>query len=134
MALCIPGTARCRRGGEEGLASVLIVLPTFLLLVWLALQLALWGLAAHAAELAAAEGGQAARALGGGPGAGRATAYQVLAGLGSTLEEPVVTVTPGPGGMVTVAVSGRVVPVLPGLPLHVSASSTGPAQRFQASG
>ncbi|GEM_PF-2902304 len=126
--------AACRRRGEEGLAAVVVVLPAFLLLVWLALQLALWGLAAHAAQLAAAEGGQAARAFGGGPGAGRAAADRVLAGLGSALEQPIVRVTQGPGGSVTVAVSGRVAPVLPGLPLHVSASSTGPAQRFRDSG
>ncbi|HZD67061.1 MAG TPA: hypothetical protein VE152_13275 [Acidimicrobiales bacterium] len=123
-----------RRLGEEGLASVVVALPALLLVVWVAIQFALWGLAAHAAELAAADGGQAARAFGAEPGVGRATARGVLASMGSVIEAPVIRVTAGAASTVTVRVSGQVVPVLPGLPLRVSAVSTGPSQRFRASG
>lgn len=114
----------------------MIVLPAFLLFVWLALQLALWGLAAHAAELAAARGGRAAEAYGSGAGAygsGRQAAEAVLAGIGSAIRHPVVHVV-RQGGSVSVTVSGQVAQVLPWFPLTVSATSAGPSQRFRVSG
>lgn len=132
----MPGTrAEGRRGlGDEGLAEVVIVFPAFLLIVWLALQLAVWGLAAHAAELAAAEGGRAGRDFGAQPGAARQAAEAVLRKIGTTLDDPVVRVVRAGGGTLTVSVTGRVLTVVPGLPLTASATSRGPIQEFRSGG
>lgn len=116
--------------GEAGLVDVVICFPMLLLVIWLAVAVGVWGLAAHAAQLAAAEGGAAARAEAASTNAGQVEATKVLSVMGPQVVNPVVSVTPAPGGLLSVSVTGRAPMVFPGLSLRVSATSTGPVQSF----
>jgi hypothetical protein len=136
----VPGTGATRDrsrfddSGSETLEIVLI-LPVLMALIVLGLQLAMWGLAAHALSLGIAEGGAAARAH---PGSDRA-AETIVAGdahaiAGSLVGGLKIDVRSLPDNFVVVSGSGEVPSIFPGLHLRVSADSAGPVQGFRAGG
>lgn len=119
---------------DRGSSAIELVLLTPLLMVCvlLVVQFALWQHARHVLLAAAQEGARAARAQGGTVGDGRTRAFDYIAQLGPDLvSAPVVEVDRGPDA-VTVQIRGRAVSIVPGLPLNVSATSTGPIERFRA--
>ena len=124
---------RRRREDERGSATAeaLLVLPALMLLLVAGLQLALYGLASHAAALAAEEAGAAARSALGTSGAAAALARGDVRAIASgLLVDPVVTVTET-HGRAEVTVRGGVPELLPGLHLSVRAVSAGPPQEFR---
>ncbi len=123
--------ARVVTPGEDGVAEFVIVVPVFLTLIFLAVQFALWGLAAHAVEAAAAQGGEAARLYGSSPGAGATEARQLLGGLGGGLVRNVAVTETATAGDVTVRVTGDALTILPVVTLSVSGTSTGPVETYE---
>jgi hypothetical protein len=121
-------------GGSSSVELVFVV-PVVMLLMMVGLQFALYGLAAHAVALAAAEGGASARATTGGAGPARAlVARELSAVAGNVVENPTVSISTGAGDQVSVSVSGAVPSILPGLHLSVNSVSDGPAQLFRGGG
>jgi hypothetical protein len=110
-----------------------LILPALMAMVVALLQLALWALAAHALSLAVAEAGAAARSgqTAVAPAIVRSDVGKIAAGAVGSLT---VTVSALPDNFVSVSATGTVPTVLPGLSLHVSATSVGPVQTFRASG
>jgi hypothetical protein len=120
--------------GSESIEIVLI-LPALMALLVLGLQLAMWGLAAHALSLAVAEGGAAARSQQGSDrGAETIVATDVHAIAGSLVDSLKIDVQPLGDRFVEVSATGEVPRIFPGLSLHVSADSAGPVEGFRASG
>jgi Flp pilus assembly protein TadG len=130
--------SRKRAGGDGGssVAELTLVLPALMLAVGLVVQLALWALAAHAVQAAAASGGDVARSLGGTRAAAIATARGELQAIGGALvASPAIEVAVSPGsGLATVSVGGTVPSLFPGLHLQVSATSVGPVGEFRGTG
>lgn len=133
-----PGAERDHRrlddtGAET--AEIVLVLPVLMGLLLLGLQLALWGLAAHAVAFGVAEAGAAARAQPGSPqNAASIVSNDVRATSGSLVGSLETGVQVLPDDFLAVSATGVVPTVFPGLHLRVSAVSTGPAQTFRASG
>ena len=131
---CAGGPPRRVRVAERGSAAVELVLltPLLMLLVLVVVQFALWQHARHVLLAAAQEGARAARAQGATADDGRTRAYEYIKQLGPDLvSAPVVEVDRG-SQAVTVRIRGRAVNIVPGLPLTVTATSTGPVERFRA--
>jgi hypothetical protein len=121
------------RGSET--VEIVVILPILMALVVLGLQLAMWGLAAHALSLGVAEGGAEARAQLGGPrDAAIVVEKDVGAIAGSLVGSLTVAVHGLPDDFVSVSASGLVPTIFPGVQLHVSAVSAGPVQGFRATG
>jgi hypothetical protein len=128
------GRRRIDDAGSESV-EIVLVLPALMALIVLGLQLALWGLAAHALSLAVAEGGADARSqFGTDRGAAGIVAGDVHAIAGSLVGSLTVEVRPLPDSFVLVAGAGDVPSIFPGIHLRVSADSVGPVQGFRASG
>lgn len=126
-----------RPGADAGSAAIefLVLVPVVLLLLVAGMQFALYGLAAHAVALAAAEGGAEARARDGSVTSSEAVVVRTLASLGGRLvESPSVHVTEAAGAQMTVVVSGSVPALVPGLHMSVTSASVGPAQEFRGDG
>jgi len=130
-----PGQARRRRAGGDrgaGSAEIVIAVPLLMLLILLVIQFAIWEHAEAIAHATAEEALAAARVQGGTAADGQQRAAQVISQIGtSVLVGPQVTVTVTPAD-VTVDVTGtaeRVLPV-PGLSFPVTATVTGPVERF----
>ncbi|HXY44245.1 MAG TPA: hypothetical protein VEH29_08655 [Acidimicrobiales bacterium] len=127
---------RCRleeRGSES--VEIVVVLPVLMALLVIGLQLAMWGLAAHALSLGVAEGGAAARAQFGGPAQATALVEGDVRSIAGTLVGSLKVAVHGlPDDFVVVSATGVVPMIFPGLELHVSAVSAGPVQGFRASG
>ena len=122
---------RCR--GDSGSASteLVIVMPLLLLLVLASVHVGLWFHARHLVNAAAQEGARAARASGATDSDGYDRAQQILGDLGSnSVTSPAIVVTRS-SGSVTVSVTGQAPPVIPGLAMSVSASSTSPIEEFK---
>lgn len=122
---------RCR--GDSGSASteLVIVMPLLLLLVLVSVHVGLWFHARHLVNAAAQEGARAARASGATDSDGYDRAQQILGDLGSnSVTSPAIVVTRA-GSSVTVSVTGQAPPVIPGLAMSVSASSTSPIEEFK---
>ena len=121
--------------GGSSTPELVVILPVLLLLITASLQLALWALASHALSDSVAEGGAALRSEGGTSTAARASTLQELQDIASglVLSPAVSTQTPS-DGVASLYASGTVPSLLPGMSLTVSAESTGPEQRFWASG
>lgn len=122
---------RCR--GDSGSASteLVIVMPLLLLLVLASVHVGLWFHARHLVNAAAQEGARAARASGATDSDGHDRAQQILGDLGSnSVTSPAIVVTRS-GSSVTVSVTGQAPPVIPGLTMSVSASSTSPIEEFK---
>lgn len=120
--------------GAESI-EIILILPALMALLVLGLQLAMWGLAAHALSLGVAEGGAAARSqFGNDRGAETIVADDVRAIAGSLVGSLEIDVHGLPDRFVEVSATGEVPSIFPGIHLHVSADSTGPVQGFRASG
>ncbi len=127
---------RRHAAGDDGSATaeLLLVLPAIMVTVAAALQLAFYGLAAHALALAVAEGGAAARAGTARPAALSLVREDVARLAGGILVNLDVKVGDAGSGSVTVSARASVVSLLPGFHISVASSSTGPSQVFRASG
>ena len=110
--------------------EVVVVLPTFMLAVLLAVQVGMVVYAAQTAEAAAQEAVEAARGEPDHDSTGVARASTVLDATGA-VTNPQIRVSRATG-TVTVRVSGVAPQVVPGLGLRVAASATGPVERFLA--
>jgi Flp pilus assembly protein TadG len=128
------GRAKRRAGGDRGAGSaeIVIAVPLLMLLILLVIQFAVWEHAEAIAHATAEEALAAARVQGGTAADGQQRAAQVISQIGSSvLTGPQVSVTMTPAD-VTVDVTGtaeRVLPV-PGLSFPVTATVTGPVERF----
>lgn len=128
---------RARRGrlrGDKGAGSaeIVIAVPLLMLLILLVIQFAIWEHAESIAHATAEEALAAARVQGGTAAAGQQRASEVIAQIGSSvLTGPQVLVTMTPAD-VTVRVTGTAEQVLPvpGLTFPVTATVTGPVERF----
>lgn len=106
-------------------------MPLLLLLVLVSVHIGLWFHARHIVDAASQEGARAARAAGATDTDGYGRAHQMLADLGSgSVINPTITVARS-AGTVTVTVTGQAPPVIPGLAVNVSASSTSPIEEFK---
>jgi len=114
--------------------EAIVVIPALMLVLLIVIQFALWAHAAQVVQLAASEGDQAARTMGGGTAAGRARVESVLSASASTVLSVSSSVTIQPTDQARVTVTGRAVAVLPWMVLSVSATRTGPVQEFRTSG
>lgn len=122
--------------GEQGSATVeaVIVVPALMLAILLALQVALWALAAEAVQQVAEHAAVAASGLGGTPAVGASAARSDLRGLaGRVVVDPTVAVVQVGSGAVEVKVSARVETILPWLRPSVRAARTATVQQFRAS-
>lgn len=112
-----------------------MLFPALLLTIVAALQVGLYGLSAHALQLAVSEGGARARARPADTSGAVSTVRKDVSLLaGGMVRNVKVRVRGGQGDYVTVAASAYVVSLLPGLQLPIAAASTGPVQLFRASG
>ena len=132
-----PGRRRAKRsrpGGDRGAGSaeIVIAVPLLMLLILLVIQFAVWEHAESIAQATAEEALAAARVQGGTAASGQQRAAQVISQAGSSvLTGPQVSVTMTAAD-VTVQVTGtaeRVLP-FPGLSFPVTATVTGPVERF----
>lgn len=126
-----------RAPGDVGsaVAEIVIVLPTVLIGLGLFIQVAMWGLSAHALSAAVAEAGAAARAEYQGTAVATQVARQDLAALAGPLAaHPSVSVRLLPGNFVQVEAHASVPSIFPGLHPTVASTSTGPLQQFRADG
>ncbi len=126
-------------GGSDELGSataeLVVILPALFIVLTLLVQVIFWALASHAVQSAAETGGEVARAVGGtGPAGVAAAQSQVDATAGGMLHGVIVTSQELVGGQEQISVFGYVTSLLPGVSLHVSASSIGPTQGFRGSG
>jgi len=111
---------------------MVIAVPLLMLLILLIVQFAIWAHASSVAQATAEEALAAARVQGGTAAAGQQRAAQVLAQIGSSvLIAPHVSVT-RTAATATVTITGTAEEVLPvpGLPLPVHVTVTGPVERF----
>lgn len=106
-------------------------MPLLLLLVLASVHVGLWFHASHVVDAAAAEGARAARAAGATDADGERRARQILDTLGSTAVTDRSVSVARDGRYVTVTVTGNAPPVVPGLVLPVSATSTSPIEAFR---
>ena len=120
---------RGRRWDERGSATaeLVVIAPLLFFMVFGIVQFALFEHAAHIAETAAAQGVATARLQGSSAAAGRVESEQVLGQ--AVLVHPQVTATRSPT-TVTVVVSGHAEGVVPFLSLPVTATMSGPVERF----
>lgn len=123
---------RTLRADERGAVAVqlVVLVPALMLILLTIVQFALVQHAHHIAQSAAARALAVARAQNGTEADGDARARQVLAAIGGdVLTDPEITVT-RTGDRVRVEITGRVIAVIPGTTLRVSAVSAGPADRW----
>ena len=112
-----------------------IVVPAAMLVVFLAVQGALWAHAESVMQASAAAAVQAACVAGGSPASGDTSARDLLARLGGQLvSRPTVQVENAAGGTVDVHVAGTVASIIPWIHLPVAADRTGTRQEFRSSG
>ncbi|MBO9041473.1 MULTISPECIES: TadE/TadG family type IV pilus assembly protein [Curtobacterium] len=122
--------ARRLRSDERGFASSAIIAPTIFLVLFAALQFALWYQATNVAQNAAVAAYNDARAYESTSGAGHYSARQVLQQSGGFLQGSGVDVNRN-GDTVTVDVTGQAVSMIPGVQLPpVHRTITGPVERW----
>jgi Flp pilus assembly protein TadG len=126
------GRGRLRGDRGAGSAEIVIAVPLLMLLILLIIQFAIWEHAESIAHATAEEALAAARVQGGTAAAGQQRASEVIAQIGSSVltgSQVLVTMTPAD---VTVRVTGTAEQVLPipGLSFPVTATVTGPVERF----
>jgi Flp pilus assembly protein TadG len=115
-------------------AELAVVFPALLLVLLGVFQFAAWYLAGEVALGAAQEGARAARLRTGSEADGRASAWRFIEQAnGGHLLAPQVRVERGPDD-VRVEVSGRAVPLVPGLSLPVRHTAAGEVERFRGEG
>ncbi|UFU16022.1 hypothetical protein LQK89_17530 (plasmid) [Curtobacterium sp. C1] len=122
--------ARRLRTDEDGYAASAIIAPVIFLLLFTALQGALWYQGTNVAQNAAVAAYNDARAYESTTGAGQASARQVLDQAGGFLQDSNVSVNRS-ADTVTVDVTGQVVSMIPGVQLPaVHRTITGPVERW----
>ncbi len=122
--------ARRLRSDERGFASSAIIAPTIFLVLFAALQFALWYQGTNVAQNAAVAAYNDARAYQSTAGAGQSSARQVLEQSGGFLQDSNVAVD-RTGDTVTVDVTGQAVSMIPGVQLPaVHRTITGPVERW----
>lgn len=130
-------TALARRlHGDRGAVTtqLVLVVPLVLLLSLLVVQFALAWHARHIAQYAAQRALAAARVEDGTAGDGQAQARHSIDTLGARiLTRPTVTVDRTPA-RTSVRVEGSVIPVVPGMHLHVAGTASGPTERLTTPG
>jgi len=121
-------------GRDDGVSSVEMVLltPALMLFVFTIIQVALWYHAKQAVTAAAQEGARAARRSGATAEDGRAAAAAYLTQVSGSSVTTVSTTGSRSATSVEVTVSGRAVRLIPGFPLEVRSTVTGPVERFRA--
>jgi hypothetical protein len=129
--------AKRGRGEEAGMATlaVVLVLPAVLLLVSTVAQFVVYYHATHVATAAAAEAARAAQLADGTEAAAREQGLDFLAQAGPklVLEPRVVVTRDAVAEVARVEVHGRAPQLVPGIvPLTVTATATGPLERFEA--
>jgi Flp pilus assembly protein TadG len=128
-------TARAQ-GEEAGVATlaVVLVVPAVLLLVSTVAQFVVYYHATHVATAAAAEAARAAQLADGTEAAARQQGLDFLAQAGPklVLDPEVVVTRDAVAEVARVEVHGRAPQLVPGVPLSVTATATGPLERFQA--
>lgn len=132
-----PSTRGRRHRGDRGSETVeiVLILPALMALFVAALQLAMWGLAAHALDLAVADGGAQARAQSGSNSSAALVVHQEISSVaGSLIGSVNVRVQQLPDDFVSVSATGNVPTIFPGIRLQVSATSAGPVQGFRPTG
>ncbi|HSH22948.1 MAG TPA: TadE/TadG family type IV pilus assembly protein [Acidimicrobiales bacterium] len=114
--------------------AVVLVLPAVLFLVSTVAQFVVYYHASHLATAAAQEAARVAQLADGSEHSARAYGQDFLAQAGPNLVlEPQVLVTrDAVAEVVTVEVLGRAPQVMPGVAMRISASATGPLERFEA--
>ena len=122
---------RCRLGRDDrGSAELVVATPLLLLLILGVIQFALYEHASEVAQTSAAQAVAATRLLGGTTTSGQNEAESLLSSVGrGVLINPVVSVSRRPS-TATVTVTGSTEGIIPLLHLAVSASSSGPIERF----
>jgi len=127
-----PGRSRPDGDRGAGSAEIVIAVPLLMLLILLVIQFAVWEHAEAIAHATAEEALAAARVQGGTAAGGQQRAAQVISQIGTgVLTGPQVSVALTAAD-VTVRVTGtaeRVLP-FPGLTFPVTATVTGPVERF----
>lgn len=122
--------ARRLRTDEDGYAASAIIAPVIFLLLFTALQGALWYQGTNVAQNAAVAAYNDARAYESTTGAGQASARQVLDQAGGFLQHSNVTVNRS-ADTVTVHVTGQAVSMIPGVQMPaVHRTITGPVERW----
>ena len=115
---------------DRGSAELVVATPLLLLLVLGVIQFAIYEHASQVAQTSAAQALAATRVLGGTTASGRNEAESLLSSVGrGVVINPVVSVSRG-ATTATVTVTGSAEGVIPLLHLAVSASSSGPIERF----
>jgi Flp pilus assembly protein TadG len=115
---------------DRGSAELVVATPLLLLLVLGVIQFALYEHASGVAQISAAQALAATRVLGGTTASGRNEAESLLSSVGrGVLIDPAVSVSRG-ATTTTVTVTGSAEGIIPLLHLAVSASSSGPIERF----
>lgn len=120
-------------GGERGASSVeaALILPALLLVFFAVVHGAAFLHAGNIAQATAQAAYEEARLFDGSAGAGAAAGYATSAASGGGLENVVVLVDRGTES-VTVTVTGQAPMLIPGLPLEVERTITGPAERWSS--
>jgi Flp pilus assembly protein TadG len=118
----------------SNVTDLVILVPVLMLVLFLVIQLAMWGMAAQAVSAAAATGGQAARNYSGTSDAGRSAAQASVDGLGARMVRNATISVTDSGGDQVVEVSGTVVQIIPFLSITVTGRSVAPHQQYRASG
>jgi Flp pilus assembly protein TadG len=127
--------ARAHRGEEGTVVPVFVlVVPALILLVFLAIQFALWAMAAQAVQAAAAAGGQAARAYQANPDTARTIAQDAIGTLGGSMVRHAHVAVDSSAGETLVQVTGQVYAVVPFLSISVTGKSQAPDQLYRTSG
>jgi Flp pilus assembly protein TadG len=124
--------AQLRAERERGSASAELVVatPLLLLLVMAVIQFALYYHGAEAAQAAASQAVEAARAQGASTAAGQAQGQAILDQVaGGSLPERAITVTRAAGDA-QATVTGTVESLIPGLTLHVTAHAAAPLEAW----
>jgi Flp pilus assembly protein TadG len=122
-----------RDGRDRGalILSYVIVFPVFLLAILVVVQGAVWSLARQEVIAAARQGVDAARAQNAPLSAGPAEAVSFARASGSGfLRDPSATAAGSTASTIQITVTGRVVSLIPGLPVSVSETVQAPRERF----
>jgi Flp pilus assembly protein TadG len=114
--------------------EVAVLVPVLMVLVLAVIQFALWAHAASVVQSAAAEGSQVARDVGGSAGAGEIRAQAAVSRLGSAVVQSPQVHAFRDTDSAGVSVRAVAEPILPFLRFTVSATSSGPTQRFRSYG
>jgi Flp pilus assembly protein TadG len=132
LAVVEPGRHEPRARDERGstIAETVIVAPAVFLLIMTVVQVALVAHARNVAEAAAQDGVATARRFDGSASDGSATATAALGALGPRmLTDRRVSVDRSPT-TAAVTITGRVISLTPGLDLTITATASGPVERY----